>query len=100
MKKKLHPAAGSLAGLLIAAFMLSTLVVKHLIVAPGLFILIPALIATGASGFALARGGQGTLVDAKRRRMPVIALNGLLVLVPCALTGRVRLAGQGIPHVR
>jgi hypothetical protein len=59
--------------------------VKRLIVFPGLLILIPALAATGGSGFALARTRAGALVDAKKRRMPFIALNGLLILVPCAL---------------
>lgn len=59
--------------------------VKHAIVMPGLLLLIPAIAATGASGFALARARGGALVAAKKRRMPWIAANGLLVLVPCAL---------------
>ena len=33
----------------------------------------------------LARSRKGRLVDAKKRRMPFIAANGLLVLVPCAI---------------
>lgn len=46
---------------------------------------IPAVIIAGGSGFALARGRGGTLISAKQRRMPLIALNGLLVLLPAAL---------------
>jgi len=44
-----------------------------------------ALVATAASGFALFGGRRGRLADAKRRRMPLIAMNGLFVLVPCAI---------------
>jgi hypothetical protein len=58
---------------------------KSLIVMPGLLILVPAIAATGGSGFALSRSRSGRLVEAKKRRMPFIAANGLLVLVPCAL---------------
>jgi len=47
--------------------------------------LIPALAATGGSGLALARERAGPLIERKRRRMPVIAANGLLILVPSAL---------------
>jgi hypothetical protein len=44
----------------------------------------------GATGFSLGGRSKAALVAAKRRRMPVIALNGLLILVPCAvfLAGR------------
>lgn len=58
---------------------------KSLIVSPGLWILVPAIAAAGASGTLLGRSRQGRLVDAKRRRMPFIAANGLLVLLPCAI---------------
>jgi hypothetical protein len=33
----------------------------------------------------VGRGRGGTLISAKQRRMPLIALNGLLVLLPAAL---------------
>ena len=52
---------------------------------PGLFILVPAIAATGGSGFAMAKSRKGRLVDSKKRRMPFIAANGLLVLLPCAI---------------
>ena len=51
----------------------------------GLLVLVPALAAMGGSGYRLARGRSAGPVGAKRRRMPFIAANGLLVLVPSAL---------------
>ena len=47
--------------------------------------LIPALMAAGASGFALSKGRRAGLVGAKVKRMPLIAANGILVLIPSAL---------------
>jgi len=69
--------------------------VKAMVLSPGLWILVFSLMATGASGALLARARQGRLVAAKQRRMPVMALNGLLVLVPCAwLLAQWATAGQ------
>jgi len=97
MPKKIHLIAGLLATLTIATFFLSTLgvelfgthetvaMVKALIVTPGLFILVPAIAATGGSGMFLSRSRQGQLVEAKKKRMPFIAVNGLLVMIPCAI---------------
>jgi hypothetical protein len=97
MPKKSHLIAGLLATLIIATFFLSTVLVelfgsheavatvKRLIVLPGLFILVPAIAATGGSGFYLSKSRQGRLVDLKKKRMPFIAANGLLVLIPCAI---------------
>ncbi|MDO9118305.1 MAG: hypothetical protein Q7U39_10125 [Nitrospira sp.] len=97
MPKTIHLVAGLLAALTIATFFLSSVAVelfgaheavatvKALIVMPGLFILIPAIAATGGSGFVIAKSRKGRLVDAKKRRMPFIAANGLLVLLPCAI---------------
>lgn len=95
--KRVHLLAGLTASLTIAVFLLATLVVelsgtdasvatvKSLIVLPGLFVLVPAIAATGASGFLLARSRRGRLVEAKTKRMPFIVANGLLVLLPCAI---------------
>jgi len=58
---------------------------KSLIVMPGLLIMVPLMAATGGSGMFLAGSRKGRLVDAKKKRMPFIAANGLLVLVPCAI---------------
>jgi hypothetical protein len=97
MPKRAHFVAGLVALLCIATFFLSTIGVelfgspaavahlKSLIVTPGLWILVPAIAATGGSGLFLGRTRRGRLVDAKKKRMPLIAANGLLVLLPCAL---------------
>jgi hypothetical protein len=97
MSKLVHRVAAILALLCIATFFLSSIVVellgshaavaqlKSLIVTPGLWILIPAMAAAGGSGMLVAKTHQGRLVDAKKRRMPFIAANGLLVLMPCAI---------------
>jgi hypothetical protein len=97
MPKRLHLVAGILAPLCMATFFLSTLGVelfgsheavaqlKSLIVTPGLWVLVPAIAAAGGSGMFLGRSRKGRVVDAKRKRMPFIAANGLLVLLPCAI---------------
>lgn len=96
MKKLIHPIAGAIALLTIATFWLSTALSeligsKEVIVAVktavpwGFLLLIPALAATGGTGLSVARGRKTGLVAAKLKRMPLIAANGLLVLIPCAL---------------
>jgi hypothetical protein len=97
MPKLAHLVAGLLAPLCIATFFVATLLtewfgsheavaqLKSLIVTPGLWIMVPLMAAAGGSGLFLARSRKGRLVDAKKRRMPFIAGNGLLVLVPCAI---------------
>jgi hypothetical protein len=97
MPKLAHLAAGLLAPLCIATFFLSTVLVelfgshaavaqlKSLIVTPGLWIMVALMAAAGGSGMFLARSRKGRLVDAKKKRVPFIAANGLLVLVPCAI---------------
>ena len=96
MKTLIHPLAGTLTTVTIAAFWLST-AVSELAGTPeavtlvktaipwGFLLLIPALMATGASGLKLARGRRGGLIGVKRKRMPIIAANGVLILVPAAL---------------
>ncbi len=97
MKSTIHLIAAIIATLCIAAFFTATILVellgsqesialvKSLIVAPGLFILVPAIAITGASGFALSKNIKGGLVENKKKRMPFIAANGLLILLPCAI---------------
>ncbi len=97
MPKKIHLFVAVIATLTIAVFFTSTVfvelsgshesiaTVKSLIVMPGLLILIPAIAATGGSGFFLSKTRKGRLVDAKMKRMPFIAANGLLILVPAAI---------------
>ena len=95
MPKLDHLVAGVIATLCIATFIASTVLVellgshemvawlKSLVVMPGLFVLVPAIALTGGSGLFLSKSRRGRLVDAKKKRMPFIAANGLLVLVPC-----------------
>jgi len=95
MPKALHPIAGAVALLTILTFWISTVISEvfgpaSAIVAVktaipwGLIVLIPALMAAGGSGFALSRGKSGGLADIKRKRMPIIAANGLFILIPTA----------------
>lgn len=97
MKTKIHVLGAFIATLCIAAFFTSTFIVelfgtyesiarvKELIVMPGLFILVPAIAATGATGSSLGKNRKGRLVAAKKKRMPIIAANGLLILLPAAI---------------
>ena len=41
--------------------------------------------AAGGTGFRLGKRRRGPLVDAKKKRMPFIAANGILILIPSAL---------------
>ena len=101
-----HGLAGGVALLTIASFWLATVTVEVFgdmaAVAAvkqgilwGMAVLIPSLMIAGGSGTFLARGWRGGLADAKRRRMPVIAANGLIVLVPAAVFLCWR-AGEGL----
>lgn len=96
MKSILHAIAGSIAFITILVFFCATVIVElggdltaiarvKAAIVQGVWLLIPVLMLTGASGFALARGRSGTLLAAKMKRMPFIAGNGLLILVPAAL---------------
>jgi len=96
MLKIIHPIAGLLAFLAIATFWLSTALAElsasqaavttvKTAIPWGFLLLIPALAAAGGSGFALAKGRRAGLIAAKIKRMPLIAGNGILVLIPSAL---------------
>lgn len=96
MKTIVHPVAGVLALLCIVSFWLSTALTElfgsteaiqavKTAIPWGFLVLVPALAATGGSGFALSQGRRGGLVGTKIRRMPWIAANGVLVLIPAAL---------------
>ena len=92
---KVHLVAGLLAFALISTFWTST-VVSELFLGPaavaavkqailwGMMLLIPAMVAVGGTGFRLGGKSKAPVIAGKRRRMPVIAVNGLLVLVPSA----------------
>ena len=93
---KLHPAAGGLALLIIAAFWVSTVgselfgteenirTVK-LMIPWGFLVLIPSLALAGGTGHVLGRGRTDLLVARKSKRMPFIAANGIVILIPAAL---------------
>lgn len=96
MTKIVHPLAGALALLTIATFWVSTaiselfgsqaLITSVKTAIPwGLLLLVPALAATGGSGFALASGRRAKLIEGKMKRMKIIVANGILVLIPSAL---------------
>lgn len=96
MPPSLHALAGGLALTLILGFWTATIgtelfgtaaaVVAVKTTIPWLFLLLaPALALSALSGRALARRRPGELSRRKARRMPVVALNGLLILVPAAL---------------
>ena len=97
MKKIIHFVAATVATLCVFIFFTSTVIVeifgsnqavahvKELIVFPGLFVLVPAIAITGITGFALGKERKGALVQRKMAKMPVIGLNGVLVLVPSAI---------------
>jgi hypothetical protein len=59
--------------------------VKHAIAHYGLITLVLLMASTGASGFAFAKGRAGRLIERKKRRMPILALNAALVMIPAAL---------------
>jgi hypothetical protein len=95
MTKVIHPIAGAVALLTIATFWLSTVISELSGSTPfvtavktaipwGFLLLIPALAATGGSGFWLTKGARGGLIGTKLKRMPFIAGNGVLILIPCA----------------
>lgn len=95
MKTKIHAGAGVIGFLCILTFWTSTafseLFTSHETVAAvkamilrGMFILIPAMVIVGASGMAMGARRTDALAAGKKRRMPIIALNGLLILLPSA----------------
>jgi hypothetical protein len=96
MKRNVHAAAGVLAFLFIATFWTSTVVAELFLdygavtsvkvaITYAFIVFIPCMAITGATGFAM--GGQSTfpILVAKRRRIPIIGANGLLVLIPAAI---------------
>jgi hypothetical protein len=96
LARRVHPIAGAVALLTMVAFWTSTVAVelvgstaaiaavKHAIMW-GLLILVPAIAATGGTGFVRAGRSRNARILAKRRRMPAIGAIGVLVLVPCVL---------------
>lgn len=103
MIRALHPIAGVVGMATIVTFWLSTVAVEAFggpgavlavkaAILWGLLALVPALAVTGATGFRMGARSADPRIAAKRRRMPFIAFNGLLVLVPCAVFLQARAA--------
>ena len=93
--KRIHGAAAFIALMCIVTFWISTaiseLFFSHSAVATvklailyAFALLVPAIMATGATGMKLGGTSSYPPIAAKRRRMPFIASNGLLILIPCA----------------
>ncbi|MGO9428521.1 hypothetical protein [Rhodoblastus sp.] len=96
MLKIVHPVAGGVALLTIATFWLSTIISElsgsQALIASvkttipwGFLLLIPALAAAGGTGVLMSKGSRVGLVGTKFKRMPFIAGNGILLLIPSAL---------------
>ena len=97
MKKIIHPIAGTIALLTIATFWLSTaatelfgstaaVVAVKTAIPWGFLLLVPAMAAAGGTGIGMVRGRKlGGVLKQKAQRMPIIAANGILVLIPAAL---------------
>ena len=96
MKTRVHALAGLVGFFTILSFWTSTVVVElfagPLAVAAvkswilnGMVVLIPAMVIAGASGMSLGRKRRDPLTKAKKTRMPLIAINGLIILVPAAV---------------
>lgn len=97
MKRQIHLIGAILSTLCIGLFFTSSIlvelfgsqdsvsIVKRLIVSPGLFILVPSIAITGATGFRLSKNRKGVLVGHKKIRMPFIGANGILILIPAAI---------------
>ncbi len=96
MLKRVHPIAGMIGFLAILTFWTSTVLselsgsaqaiseVKQAI--PwGFLLLVPALVVAGGSGLRMAGASHDARILGKKRRMPFIAANGVLILIPCAL---------------
>jgi hypothetical protein len=91
----LHATCGGLALTTISGFFLGTVIAEAFgtneqvaLVKTAILYLIPLLVAlmasAGALGNRVGRGWDQPAVARKKRRMAVIAANGLLILVPCA----------------
>ncbi len=96
MRKLMHAIAGTGALLLVSAFWLSTVaselsgsetavVAVKTTIPFALPIMVLLMAVAGGTGLSLSVGMRFGRVAAKRRQMPFIAANGLLILIPCAL---------------
>ena len=91
-----HRSAGIVAIGLIGLFWLSTAISELWLSEPtivaikslipyGFLFLVPAIATAGITGIKLAKGRNSGIVGTKLKRMPFVAVNGLVVLIPSAL---------------
>lgn len=94
--QKIHPIAGGIAFVTILTFWVSTVTVEIFgstaaivtvkqAIAWGLLMLVPSIALTGISGFVLGGKSIAPIILAKKRRMPFIGANGVVVLAPSAI---------------
>jgi len=97
MIRFLHPVAGVVAMATISTFIVLTLrgemagdaaaiLAAKTAIAEGLWLLVPTMAVLALTGRRLGAGSDDPRVAAKRRRMRIVQANGLLVLLPTALT--------------
>ena len=94
MVKIIHPIAGTIALLTIATFWVST-ACSELFASQTTTTAVKTAISwgfpdsgaggSGRLGYRLGEGSRARLINAKIKRMPLIAANRILVLIPCAL---------------
>ncbi|MEZ8824518.1 hypothetical protein AB6E04_09140 [Vibrio amylolyticus] len=93
--KTLHKIAAIIAFLMILSFFTSTVLVELLgsqqniievkrVISYAVLFLIPTMAVVGITGSKMAGNSQNARIFAKKKRTPIIALNGLLILTPCA----------------
>ncbi|MFK5981145.1 MAG: hypothetical protein QM488_19925 [Rhizobiaceae bacterium] len=93
MKTKIHGFFGIVALLCVLSFWIGTVVSEifgspadialvKLSILKGMMVLVPAMVLAGASGFSMK--WRGPMVELKKRRMKIIAANGVLILLPLA----------------
>ena len=59
-------------------------IVKHSILM-SMIIFIPFIIFTGLTGNILARNRAGKIIQRKKKRMAIVAVNGIIILLPSAI---------------
>ena len=106
MKTRIHAVAGIVGFFTILSFWTSTVMVELFgsqaaVVAvkswvlSGMVVLVPAMVIVGATGMSLGRRRRDLLSNAKKGRMPLIATNGIVILVPAAFYLAFK-AGSGV----
>lgn len=96
MLRQLHAPAGIIGFLLILSFWSATVISElsgstgmitmvKMTILWGMLALVPSLALAGASGMAIGRRRRDAPALAKKKRMPFIAANGVLVLIPSAI---------------